>query len=384
MTAAAEIFAVILAGGSGTRFWPASRHLRPKQLLPLGDGQQSLLAATVDRIVGTVREENILVATGAHLKEATRSELPRLPPEAFLAEPLAKNTAPCIGWAAQVARARNPEAIVIVLPSDQYAADQAEFQRVLARAVEEARQGRIATLGIVPTRPETGYGYIKKGPARGRRDVFQVDSFKEKPERERAVQYVESGDYLWNAGMFIFRAADMLEAFRTHLPAMTEGLERIGHELRVSGEAREESVRGFFEGVESISIDHGIMEKAGSLSVVAGDFGWTDLGSWESLWELLSKDERGNVVEDNDIVIDGQRNLVIDLRSRQARGAAAEPGASGERDPGRMAGVNALVGVSDLCVIQTDDGLLVIPRERSQEVRKVVQQLREHGREDLL
>jgi mannose-1-phosphate guanylyltransferase len=360
-----HVFAVILAGGSGTRFWPASRKLRPKQLLSLAQGEeQTLLGATVERISPLVSPESTLISTGSHLISATRAAVPDLPDGAILAEPLAKNTAPCIAWAAQVIARRDPEAKVIVLPSDQHAADAREFRRVLGLALEEADAGRIVTVGVVPTRPETGYGYIQKGPAR-RGDAFEVSSFKEKPDLETAGTYVESGDYLWNAGMFIFRAADMLSAVARHLPKLSAGLEELSAADPEATSAA--AVARYFERAESISIDHGVMEKESALSVVAGDFGWTDLGSWESLWEFWAKDESGNAAGSEDLFIDAERNLVVDLRTERPSEKAA-----------------ALVSVRDLCVVLTDDGVLVIPRSESQRVREVVRLLQSRGRDQLL
>lgn len=359
MTRADHVFAVVLAGGSGTRFWPASRRLRPKQLLALGpETETSLLASTVKRLEGLVKPEHVYVATGEHLLAATRDALPELGSDQFLAEPRAKNTAPCIAWATDVILARDPEAIVIVLPSDQHATDVEAFRATLERAIEEAAQGRITTVGIVPTRPETGYGYVRQGAARGQ-GAFETRAFVEKPDRETAERYVASGEYLWNAGMFIYRARDMRAAVETHLP-------ELGRLLAALGETGD--VARYFEAAPAISIDHGVMEKVPGQSVVPGSFGWSDLGSWESVWDLAEKDARGNVAPPSAVLADADRNLVVDLRTP---GAARRP-------------VIALVGTSDLCVVETDDGLLILPRERSQDVRKVVAELQARQRDDLL
>lgn len=367
---ASEIFAVILAGGSGTRFWPASRRLRPKQLLPLGpSAPQSLIASTVARLEGLVPTSQILVATGLHLVEATRDELPQLGKEAFLAEPMAKNTAPCIGWAAKVVARTNPDAVVCVLPSDQHAVDAPGFRDVLAKAAEAASSGAITTIGIVPTRPETGYGYIHRGGEKSE-GVFEVSRFVEKPDRETADAYLESGEYLWNAGIFVFRAKDMLAAIERHLPHMAAGLEAIDRAAEDGPGTEGARIQQFFIDSESVSIDYGVMEKESGLQVVPGDFGWSDLGSWESAWELSERDEAGNSAPQSTVLVDAKDNLVEDLRSGVGRA--------------RHEKVIALVGVEGLCVVETDDALLIMPREKSQDVRNVVAELKARRRDDLV
>ncbi len=365
MNQSAEIFAVILAGGSGTRFWPASRRLRPKQLLPLGpSAPQSLIAATAERLLQLVDRDHLLISTGSHLVQMTKLELPQLSDGAYLAEPFAKNTAPCIAWAAaQVAR-HNPDAVVCVVPSDQYATDTSGFLSTLRLAVVSAQNGSITTIGIVPTRPETGYGYIQREtPAQG--SVYKVARFVEKPDLSTAQSYLQSGDYLWNAGIFVFRARDMLDAIARHLPELSAALARLTGALASPPDAKEAAVREFFASCPSLSIDYGVMEKEQGLSVVPGDFGWSDLGSWQSAWELSPQDEQGNVGPPDTIYVDARGNLVDDLSSGAPK-------------------TIALVGVSDLCVVETDDALLVMPRERSQDVRLVVEQLKKKGRDDLV
>lgn len=365
MTAQQNLFAVILAGGSGTRFWPASRRLRPKQLLPLGpSAPHSLIASTLDRLTGLVPQDQVLVATGAHLVSATRAELPTLPEGAFLAEPRARNTAPCIAWAARVVARRDPNAVVCVLPSDQHASNPEEFRRVLARAAQAASGGTITTIGIVPTRPETGYGYIKRASLK-EPGVYAVDRFVEKPSLETAQKYVDSGEYFWNAGIFVFRARDMVAAVDQHLPSMKAPLDAI--DQAAGTPAEQAKVDEFFANSEGVSIDYGIMEKTDSLLVVPGDFGWSDLGSWESSWELSGKDEAGNAAPKTAVLVDARNNLIEDLRTKS--------------DSKR---VIALIGVEDLCVVETDDALLVMPRSRSQDVREVVERLKSSEREDLI
>jgi len=361
-----DVYAVILAGGSGTRFWPASRRLNPKQLLPIGpDSDQSLIAATVRRIEPLCPAERTLVATGAHLLEATRRALPWLPDSSFLGEPVARNTAPCIGWATAVARRRSPDAVVMVLPSDHHIGDEAAFRVALERAIASAASGPITTIGIEPSRPETGFGYIEAADSVGE-GVRRVLRFVEKPDQERAKEYLESGRYFWNSGMFFFRASTMLDAIARHLPGLSAGLARIEAAAEQGAEAELAETRAVFDEAESISIDYGIMEKESGLNVVPASFGWSDLGSWQSAWELSERDADGNAAPRSAVVADSTGNLVRDLRTDA-------------RDR-----VVALVGVQDLCVIETDDALLVIPRERAQDVRKVVQALTARGQKDKL
>ncbi len=397
-------YAVVMAGGSGTRFWPASRRHSPKQLLRIAPGsQETLIEATVQRLAPLCPSEHLLIATGEHLMAATRAALPQLPAECFLGEPQARNTAPCIGWAAALIAARDPEAVVMVVPSDQHVTDEPAFQRALARAVASAESGVITTIGVQPTRPETGYGYIELGAeveglpvvsladdagvaspngdvaldgaqvsltdpggVRPAATAHRVARFVEKPDRATAERYLASGRYVWNAGMFIFRAGDMMAELERHLPELSQGLKR----LAAARGTREEAAiaQEVFAAAPSISIDYGVMERAERLHVVPAAFGWSDLGSWESSWELGARDSAGNVAPACAALVDAQRNLVCDLRAA----------------PSDKPRVVALVGVSDLCVVETDDALLIIPRERAQDVRQVVELLKQRGREDLL
>jgi mannose-1-phosphate guanylyltransferase len=362
MSSPPAVHALVLAGGAGTRFWPASRSLRPKQLLPLL-GADPLILETVRRVLPLVGGlDRVLVASGRHLAGPTAAILADLPPANLLVEPTPRNTAPAIGWAAARVARTDPGAVLMVLPSDHHIADVAGFRAVLAAAVTSAAGGVITTIGIHPTHPETGYGYIElDGDPAGTVPV-PVRRFVEKPDRARAETFVQSGRYLWNAGMFFFRAGDMMDALRAHQPELAAGVAAIAAAGDPGSEASLAALDRIFPTLPAVSIDHGVMEHHGSLAVIPGDFGWSDLGSWQSAWELAGKDEHGNAAPAGTILVDARNNQVVDLRERAAHGR-----------------VIALVGVEDLCVVETDDALLVVPRSRAQDVKYVVAALKARG-----
>jgi mannose-1-phosphate guanylyltransferase len=352
-------YAVIMAGGSGTRFWPLSRASRPKQLLPLGTSDISLLRATVERIRGLIPAERTLIVTSERLAERVRAELPELPAANILAEPIGRNTAPCVGWAAAVVARTAPDAVLAVLPADHHIGDEKTFIEVLSRAIEAARGGDMVTVGIRPNRPETGYGYIEVGeeitPF-----VNRARRFVEKPDELRAQQFLASGKFLWNSGMFFFRADELLSAVRACLPGLSTVLAQYD---AAALEGREqEVVRETYAGLPDISIDHGVMEKASRVLVVPGDFGWSDVGSWTSAWELASHDAKGNALF-GDVVS-------VDVSGSYVRAPAGK--------------VVAIVGLQDLVVVDTGDALLIMPLARAQDVRAVVNELKNKGQSDVL
>jgi len=343
--------AVLLAGGSGTRFWPLSRAKRPKQFLSLAT-DKTLLAETSDRVEELAGAERTWVVCGRDHAAAVREALPRLPPAHLVVEPAARNTAPAIGLAAVEVSREDPTATLIVLPSDHHIAQPAAFREALRTAVRVAQGGDLVTLGIPPTRPETGYGYLRRGVER-EKGVYAVEAFVEKPDAATAEKYLRDPAYSWNAGIFVFRADELLEAMREHLPAVHEALARIARDPATLAEA--------FPRVPSISIDYGVMEKAKRIALVdPGPIGWSDVGSFAALSEVRPLDARGNAVSGDALAIDSDGCVVMS-------------------EGGRLV---AAVGLHEVCVIDSGDAVLVVPKDRAQDVRKVVDALRRGGRAD--
>jgi mannose-1-phosphate guanylyltransferase len=357
------MFAVIMAGGKGSRFWPRSREKMPKHLLDI-QGERTIIRETVDRIRPLVPPERTLIVTGrSHAAELIR-QLPEIPSENILIEPVGRNTAPCIGLAALHIQKRVPDAVMLVLPSDHRIGNEAEFRRVLEAAGKTAAEGNpLVTIGIRPTGPETGYGYIEQGDQWGHDAassphsagrIYRVRSIREKPPLEQAREFLRQGGFCWNSGMFVWKASTILTAIKRFLPELHAGLMQIREAL---GTKREEEIVGeVYSAQKAVSIDYGVMEKAEDVLVIPGDFGWSDLGSWDALWEVSKKDENGNAVRGEFIGIDAFDSLV--------------------HSPGKLV---ALVGVRDLLVVETDDALLICRRGQSQDVRKVVEILEKKG-----
>ncbi|HVP60952.1 MAG TPA: mannose-1-phosphate guanylyltransferase [Myxococcaceae bacterium] len=347
------LYPVVMAGGSGTRFWPLSRKARPKQFLALAT-DRPLIVETVNRLKGLATPGQTYVVCGPVHARAVRRLLPRLPAANVLVEPIARNTAPAIGLATVQVQARDPDGVLAVLPSDHHVADVPGFQAVLRRAADVARSGALVTIGIKPTRPETGYGYVQVGePIDG--GAFRVRAFVEKPDAPTAAQYLASGDYLWNGGIFVFTARAMREAIARHLPELGAVLDRLAPLVGTPRYAA--ALRRVFPAAPSVSIDYGVMEKAREIAVVPGDFGWSDVGSFAALPEVRPADGDGNVVV-------GKGAVLVDSAGCVVVGS------------GRPLGV---VGLRDMVVVDAGDAVLVVPRDRSQDVRAVVQSLKARG-----
>ncbi len=346
--------ALILAGGSGTRFWPLSRRRRPKQFLPL-EGERSLLQATVDRLSPDLGPSEVWVCTTRALAETVRAQLPEVPGSQILAEPEGRNTAPAIGWSLGRMPEEARRGAVAVLPADHRFGDAAAFRRTLAAAAATAENDdRVVALGVTPRWAETGYGYLELGrsldPAT---DLRQVVRFTEKPDSATAEKYFRGGNHLWNAGIFIFRGTTLLAHLERFEP-------EIGRGLAAMAEAPAESAE-IYPRLPSISIDYAVMERLDSIATLPLDCGWSDLGSWEALVEVLDADADGNRCRGDGLAIDARDNLLY-------------------ADEGTV----AVLGVENLAVVRTGDTVLVLPRQRSQEVRRIVDELRRRGRDDLL
>lgn len=346
------MIAVILAGGSGTRFWPLSRKDRPKQLVRLF-GDRVMIGQTVERLARVTTTDRIVVVCGEHLIDAMRAALPELDEDNFLVEPAARNTAPAIALAAAWANHRFPGEVVGVFPSDHFIGAPDRFDAAVVRASEAAKLGHIVTLGMQPNRPETGYGYIKQGASvQDLEGVHAVDAFVEKPNLERALEYLAAGDFLWNAGMFFFSPSTLMEELERQLPEMHAGVQEIAATFDADAETYDKALRGIFPELESISIDYGVMENARSVCVVPAEFAWSDVGHWAALPEIRETDAKGNVLEAPVILHDVEDSVFYS--SDNARPIAA-------------------AGVKGLVVVDTPEAVLVIPKDRCQDVRELKQ-----------
>lgn len=349
-----HLSAIVLAGGSGTRFWPVSRRERPKQLLAL-EGDRSLLQTTVDRLQPLVPAADVWIATGEHLAAPVRAQLPEVPSAQIRCEPAARNTAAAIGWAVRSLPEPARDGVVAVLPSDHRMADAAAFRDALATAAEAVRAHDVVmTLGVTPRWAETGYGYLELGdPIAPGSPVRRVVRFREKPDAATAAAYLASGRHLWNGGIFVFRGTTLLHHLARLQPGIAEGLERIA--------ADPASIAEVYPRLPSVSIDHGVMESLDSIATLPLDCGWSDLGSWEALAEVLPHDGAGNATRGDALVVGGRDNLVF-----------AEQGTV------------TLLDVDGLVVVRSGDAVLVLPKARAQEVRQIVAALERAGRRDLL
>jgi len=360
-----KLYPVVMAGGSGTRFWPLSRRDRPKQFLPLA-GDEPLLAATVARLPPLARARETYVVCGPAHAAAARRMLPKLPEQNFIVEPCARNTAPCVGLAALHVARRDPRGIMAMLPADHHIARPAAFREALAAAAALAEGGVIATIGIRPSRPETGYGYLKLGPRlsargkKGRAAANKVERFVEKPDLVTAARYLADGGYLWNSGIFAFRADVILEEIRRAMPVLGEQLDAIDAAAGTPGYKR--ALARIFPECPSISIDYGVMEKSTRIAVVPADFGWSDVGSFAALSDVRPTDHLGNVAEGDAIVLDTHDAVVLAKGGRPV----------------------AVVGLDDVIVVDAGDAVLVCRRDRAQDVRQAVEELSRRGRDEVL
>jgi mannose-1-phosphate guanylyltransferase/mannose-6-phosphate isomerase-like protein (cupin superfamily) len=384
-----DVYAVILAGGSGTRFWPLSREARPKQMLQIV-GEDSLLRETIKRIHGFIPGKNIWIVTTEDKAQEIRFHIDSLGPLAkeiqFINEPLGRNTAPAVGLAAVCLNHLSPESIMVVLPSDHAIPDPEKFLRDLKLAVQGAQAGALVTFGIKPIRPETGYGYIKVRSKIRSKGLLKVDRFFEKPDLKTAKRYVSHGGYFWNSGIFVFKTSRILAEIRTYLPSLYGALKKIEAILfepaqsagsstppldrssiphsavpaRPAG-GRTPLLIALYSRLKPISIDYGIMERSPHILMVPAKFRWSDLGSWAALDEVIEKDKAGNILRGNTIDVGSENSTVF----------------AGDR-------LVATIGLQNMVVVDTPDATLVTPKDQVQEVRKIVETLKQGDREEHL
>ncbi len=357
-----SFWAVIPAGGAGTRLWPLSRKVRPKFLLPLLD-QRSLLQVTADRLHGLATPEHTLVVCGGAHAVAVARQLPALPDENILVEPSPLGSGPAIGLAAAIIARQDPEAVMGSFAADHDVRDPAAFLAAVRVAIAAAEQGWLVTIGLTPSRPETGYGYIERTDEpvllAGESGAFRAAGFVEKPDRERAAAYLASGRFLWNASMFVWRAASFLAELARLQPELHAGVTRIA--TAWGTEAQDRVLAEVWPTLPPSTVDVGVMERTGRIAVVPAEMGWSDVGDWHGLGALLDPDEHGNAMHGPIIQMDTTDSVVWS-------------------DAGRLV---ALLGMANAVVVDTPDALLVADRSRAQEVRALVDRLTSSGRGDL-
>lgn len=356
-----KLTALILAGGGGTRLWPLSRRARPKQFLTEFGGN-ALIAQTYERVAQIVPKERLWVVAGRGHESGIREHLPMLPDTHFVREPSAKNTAPAIGLACAAIVADDPNAVVAVLASDHAIRRPERFRALLSAAGTLAAERKmLVTLGIVPDRPATGYGYIEQGASLGRvlaAEAFEVARFVEKPDAARATQFLKAGNYLWNSGMFVWRAADLLDELEQNLPELGRGLRDYA---AAATPARDEIAARIFASAPSISIDYAVMEKSRRVACIPADIEWDDIGTFRSLAMVNPDASGGSSTAREMVLVESSGNLV--------------------HAPGKTV---ALIGVDDLVVVDTGDALLITRRDRAEDVKKVVDELAKRKRDDIL
>jgi len=349
-------FCVIMAGGAGTRFWPLSKSSRPKQFLDVLGSGKTLIQQTFERFLGVCPVENFYVVTNARYKDLVLEQLPLLTPEQVLLEPIRRNTAPCIAYASYKIMRRNANAKIIVTPSDHLILKEQIFHRVIEAGLNfVSRENVLLTLGIKPSRPETGYGYIQ---INGKKkveieNIFPVKTFTEKPHAELANIFFESGEFYWNSGIFLWSLPSIIEAFQEYLPEVHNLFNGISPEL--NGNTEQEVIDRIYPECQNISIDYGILEKADNVYVLCADFGWSDLGTWGSLFENSSKDDNKNVVQGGKVMLYESKNCIVNVPDNK---------------------LVVIQGLKDYIVVESQNTLLVCKKSNEQEIRKFVKDVK--------
>lgn len=355
------LYALILAGGTGTRLWPRSRRERPKQLLPLFS-ERTMLQETCDRILPIIPARQIFVITNEGYVQTVREQLPELPAENVIGEPEGHGTAPAIGLGALHIESMDPDAIMLSLHADHYIERADAFRKAIVDAAQVAAKGHLVTLGVVPRNPETGYGYIHRGElldTLGDQPVYHVKEFMEKPDETTATRFVESGEYYWNSGIFAWKISTLWEEYNRFQPALCKQLKKIGSALET--QRANSTLQRVWPGIATETIDVGIMEKSQRVAVLPINVGWSDVGSWATLLDLLPSNRDANVVIGDHIGVDTNSSLLY--------------------SPNRLI---ATVGLKDMIVVDTGDAILVCPKERAQEVKHIVEALKQNNKQKYL
>ena len=352
--------ALIMAGGQGTRFWPRSRANYPKQFLSLTEDNKTLIQLTVERILPLVSIEDIYISTNEKYVSIIRQQLPDIPEENLLCEPVGRNTAPCIGLGAAAISKKYEDAIMFVLPSDHLIKYDELFRNVLQDATDIAEDGEnLVTIGITPMYPEVGYGYVKFMDSKPFKRGYKVEQFAEKPDLETAKQYLKEGHYLWNSGMFVWKTSSILNAFNNIMPVLHSGLLEIKASL---GTDKEDAIiKRLFPDFPSISIDYGIMEKSRNIYTIPGNFGWDDVGSWNAMERTRIPNSDDNIISGNILSINTEHCII-----------------QGDKK------LIACVGLEDLVIVDTDDAMLICSKEHTSDIRKVIDALKEKGQTELI
>ena len=339
-----------MAGGVGSRFWPMSTPEYPKQFVDVLGTGKTMIQMTVERFAPLCPKENFWVVTSKDYVPIVKEQLPELPEKNILAEPAMRNTAPCIAYACWKIRQKDPYANVVVTPADALVLDTDEFQKVIGKALDfTSSERRIVTVGITPTRPETGYGYIAAGQKHGDTGVLKVDSFREKPVLEVAQEYLEAGNYLWNAGIFVWNINTITDSLRIFTPDLAAKMDTMAEAFDT--ETEYETINAIFPTCEKISIDYAVMEKASYIYTIPGDFGWSDVGTWGSLWTLLRHDSGGNAVVGDNVHLNECKGCIVHA-----------PGASSV----------VLQGLEDCIVVERDGRLLICKLSQEQRIKDFV------------
>jgi len=354
-----KLYAVIMAGGVGSRFWPRSKKKTPKQLIKIF-GENTMIQDTVERLKGIVEPENIIIITNKIQMQGIQEQLPSVPIENIIEEPFGRNTAACVGLASVIVQSRNEDAVTLVLPADHIIRETDKFHQTLLRAAEYANESKgLVTIGIIPSHPETGYGYIQIDEKKVKDHFYNVYTFAEKPNYATAVRFVKSGDFFWNSGMFIWRTDSILNEIKDYMPELFEGLQTIKKDIGTP--QFDETLTNVYGQLKKISIDYGVMEHSKNVYLVKGNFTWSDVGSWESVYQLSEKDDEGNVKVGKTYTELSKDSYIY--------------------SPDKF---TAVIGVDNIIVINSKDSLLICRRDNSQDVKKVIDYLKFNKLDDYL